>query len=335
MIKMESLPAIQTVNLSRHFGARVAVDCLNLNIKQGELYCLLGDNGAGKTTTLNMLTTLLRPSQGEFFICGFDGLKQSEDCKGAFGLVSQDVAIYHELTAYENLSFMADLYKLPKHKAEVRIKELLEQSGLTDRANDLVQTFSGGLERRLTIAVALLHEPKVIFMDEPTVGLDPVARRQIWSVLRKLREQGVTILLTTHYLEEAEVLADRIGIIRQGKLVMEGTMSELRHKIQAIRKIAVRLSRGLSVSEIEPKFTSAQDKLGMQIEYDTIHNTLLFAQSKVDGDKADPDQILVSNLQDVLSWLKSESIPCVSVATAQPSLEEIFIAVTNLEMPVA
>jgi ABC-2 type transport system ATP-binding protein len=332
---MDNVPAIQTVNLSRRFGSRVAVDCLDLNIKQGELYCLLGDNGAGKTTTLNMLTTLLRPSQGEFFICGFNGLKQSEECKGAFGLVSQDVAIYHELTAYENLFFMAALYKLPKKKAEARIKELLEQSGLTDRANDLVQTFSGGMERRLTIAVALLHEPKVIFMDEPTVGLDPVARRQIWGVLHKLREQGVTILLTTHYLEEAEVLADRIGIIRQGKLIIEGTMSELRSKIQAIRKIAVRLSSGLSVSEIQPKFNGAQDKLGMQIEYDAIHNTLLFSQSKTDSDQANADQALVSNLQDVLSWLKSENIPCVSVATAQPSLEEIFIAMTNLEMAVA
>jgi ABC-2 type transport system ATP-binding protein len=332
-IKMNGVPAIKTVNLSRRFGKRVAVDQLNLTINQGELYCLLGDNGAGKTTTLNMLTTLLQPSEGEFFICGFNGLSQPEECKGVFGTVSQDVAIYQELTAYENLSFIASLYKLPKEKSAARIKELLAHSGLDDRAHDLVRTFSGGMQRRLTIAMALLHEPQVLFMDEPTVGLDPAARRQIWATLSNLREQGVTILLTTHYLEEAEILADRIGIIRMGKLVVEGTMPELRDKIQAICNIAVRLNNHLPAVEMKAKIADAQNQLSMQVEYDASHNTLLFAQPDDlhdnSADYASQNNQLLLNLQAVLVWLKNENISFASFATDQPSLEEVFLAVTK------
>ena len=326
---MADVPAIKTVNLTRHFGKRIAVDHLNLTINQGEFYCLLGDNGAGKTTTLNMLTTLLKPSVGEFFICGFNGVSQSEQSKGAFGVVSQDVAIYQELTAYENLSFIASLYKLPQKKSAVRIKELLEHAGLSDRAHDLAHTFSGGMQRRLTIAMALLHEPRVLFMDEPTVGLDPAARRQIWATLSNLREQGVTILLTTHYLEEAEILADRIGIIRQSKLIAEGTIEELRGKIQAIRNIAVRLNNHLPEVEIKTKIASAQDKLGMGVEYDAIHNTLLFAQPKEQINSDDSEQKLLLKLQEVLVWLKNENVSFASFATDPPSLEEVFLAVTK------
>lgn len=325
---MDNVPAIKTVNLSRRFGKRVAVDKLNLTINQGEFYCLLGDNGAGKTTTLNMLTTLLKPSEGEFFICGFNGQSQSEQSKGVFGVVSQDVAIYQELTAYENLSFIASLYRLPPKKSTARINELLKHAGLTDRAHDIVNTFSGGMQRRLTIAMALLHEPAVLFMDEPTVGLDPAARRQIWAALGNLREQGVTILLTTHYLEEAEILADRIGIIRQGKFVAEGTMEELRSKIQAIRNIAVRLNNHLPETEIKTKIAEAQNKLGMPVKYDAIHNTLLFAPKEQSNGK-ESEQTMLLKLQDVLAWLKSENISFASFATDQPSLEEVFLAVTK------
>lgn len=341
--QMNSVPAIKTINLSKRFGKRVAVDNLNLTIKQGELYCLLGDNGAGKTTTLNMLTTLLKPSAGEFYISGFNGLAQSEKTKGVFGVVSQDVAIYQELTAYENLSFIASLHRLPSAKGKARIEALLAQAGLSDRAHDIVHTFSGGMQRRLTIVMALLHEPSVLFMDEPTVGLDPAARRHIWSTLSSLREHGVTILLTTHYLAEAEILADRIGIIRQGKLVIEGTMDELRDKIQAIRSIEVRLSDHLSQEEMQAKIASAQNKLKMNIEHDAIHNTLVFFRTEngkqtsaseteskaVSGHNVDQKNKLLLSLQSVLDWLKSENIAFITFATEQPSLEEVFLAVTK------
>ena len=214
----DAIWAIKAVNLTKCFGKRRAVDGLNLSIRHGELYALLGDNGAGKTTTLGMLTTLIKPSEGEFYICGLNGFTHSEDIKGIFGVVSQDIAIYNELTARENLQFVGALYRLSKKECERRIEELLNLSGLADRADELVHAFSGGMQRRLSIAAALLHEPQVLFMDEPTVGLDPLARRQIWSTLSNLRQQGVTILLTTHYLEEAEILCDRIGILRLGQL---------------------------------------------------------------------------------------------------------------------
>jgi ABC-2 type transport system ATP-binding protein len=317
----QRLPAIKAVNLTKRFGERVSVDHLNLEIYPGELYSLLGDNGAGKTTTLNMLTTLLKPSEGEFYICGYHGSKDSEKIKGVFGVVSQDVAIYNELTAYENLKFLADLYGLSKETASQRIALLLARAGLAQRANDLVSTFSGGMQRKLTIAGAMLHEPQVLFMDEPTVGLDPSSRLQIWSALAELRKQGVTILLTTHYLEEAEALSDRIGIIREGKLVAEGTIDELRHKIQAIRLIAVQLAKRIEPSEIEAKLGKLAVKFAGVASLDLVHNTITFAQS--------PDSDLPTCMNIILAWLQAEDLPYSKLSTVEPSLEEVYLAVSS------
>lgn len=314
-------PALQTKNLTKKFGDRVRVDSLNLSVYPGELYALLGDNGAGKTTTINMLTTLLTPTSGEFFICGLNGVKQSEKTKGAFGIVSQDVAIYNELTAYENLSFIADLYRIPRAKAKERIKVLLEEAGLADRANDLAGSFSGGMQRKLTIAGAMLHEPKVLFMDEPTVGLDPASRRQIWTSLKALKNQGVAVLLTTHYLEEAELLSDRIGIIRRGKLVAEGTIDDLRHKIQGIRSIAIRLTRDTNEEQLQEKLARLKAKFPVEVKRDVLRNTISFAQPQ--------DRELVRSLYQVLSWLEEEQVQFSRFATSEPNLEEVFLAVAS------
>jgi ABC-2 type transport system ATP-binding protein len=314
-------PAIEAVNLTKKFGDRISVDRLNLKILQGELYSLLGDNGAGKTTTINMLTTLIKPSEGQFFISGFDGIKDSEKSKGAFGIVSQDVAIYHELTAYENLEFIANLYELPRAKAKSRIAYLLELSGLSDRANDIVGTFSGGMQRRLSIASALLHEPAVLFMDEPTVGLDPVARRQIWGTLSQLRGEGVTILLTTHYLDEAELLSDRIGIIRQGKLVAEGTFDQLRERFEAIRTIEVNLARRYKQEDIEKKLGNLRSRYITETRFDPVHNSVNFAQ---------PHNVsLPKSLKTILNWLEEENIAFSKFSTAEPNLEEVFLALSG------
>ncbi len=314
-------PALQTVNLTKKFGDRTSVNSLNLSVYPGELYALLGDNGAGKTTTINMLTTLLTPTSGEFFICGLNGVKQSEKTKGAFGIVSQDVSIYNELTAYENLSFIADLYKIPRSKARERIKMLLEDADLTDRANDLAGSFSGGMQRKLTIAGALLHEPKVLFMDEPTVGLDPASRRQIWTSLKALKNQGVAVLLTTHYLEEAELLSDRIGIIRRGTLVAEGTIDDLRHKIQGIRSIAIRLTRDVDEEQLQAKLAKLKTKFPVEVKRDILRNTISFAQPQ--------DRKLVRSLYEVLSWLEEEQVQFTRFATSEPNLEEVFLAVAS------
>lgn len=314
---------IKATNLCKVYGNRTVVDNLNLDIKAGELYALLGDNGAGKTTTISMLTTLVSPSSGQIFICGLDAVKQSEKTKGAFGIVSQDIAIYQELTAFENLWFVAQLYGIPKKQAMERIERLLEQAGLSARANDMAGSFSGGMQRKLTIASAMLHQPKVLFMDEPTVGLDTAARRQIWQQLKDLRNSGVAILLTTHYLEEAELLADRIGIIRQGKVVIEGTIDELRHKIQSIRSIAIRLTTAIDPDLLNSMLDRLNNKYRSQVRYDPLRNTIAFAQPK--------DAQLVGALYEILQWLDNEKIAFSRFATSEPNLEEVFLAIASPE----
>ncbi len=323
MVTTEADSYIRAVNLTKTYGDRTVVNQLNLDIKPGELYALLGDNGAGKTTTISMLTTLVPPTSGQIFICGIDAVKQSERTKGAFGIVSQDIAIYQELTAFENLWFVAQLYGIPKKQAMERIERLLEQAGLTDRANDLAGSFSGGMQRKLTIASAMLHQPKVLFMDEPTVGLDPAARRQIWQQLKDLKSSGVAILLTTHYLEEAELLSDRIGIIRQGSIVIEGTIEELRQKIQSIRSIAIRLTSSMDPDVLNVKLEKLTAKYPTQVRFDPLRNTIAFAQPK--------DSKLVEALHEILGWLDSEKISFTRFATSEPNLEEVFLAISQPE----
>lgn len=314
-----ALATVQARGLTKVFGKRTVVNRLDIKVHAGELYTLLGENGAGKTTTINMLTTLLSPTAGEVFICGYNGISEPEKVKGCFGVVSQDVAIYQELTAYENLAFVAELYGMPASLAGARIARLLAEAGLGDRANDRAGDLSMGMQRKLSIATAILPEPKVLFMDEPTVGLDPASRRQIWANLRELRSRGVTILLTTHYLEEAELLADRIGIIRQGNLVLEGTIEELRRRIESIRTIAIALARRLDQGELEGKIDKLKQQFSTQAHYDPVRNTLYFAQPK--------DVPLVKCLEAVVAWLKEEEIPFTKCATSEPSLEEIYLAV--------
>jgi ABC-2 type transport system ATP-binding protein len=313
--------AIQAINLTKQFGDRVCVDHLSFTVYEGELYALLGDNGAGKTTTINMLTTLLRPTSGQIFLCGFDAVKQTEHTKGAFGVVSQEVSLYGELTAYENLSFIADLYGIPQKVADPRIAELLEHCGLGDRAHDQAGTFSTGMQRKLSIAIAMLHQPKVIFMDEPTVGLDPGARRNIWESLMHLKRSGVTVLLTTHYLEEAEFLADRIGIIRQGKMVMEGTIDHLREQIRAVRSVTIGCSESIDQEEFARMTARFKAKHAGSVEFDSFRNLIVMTPNA--------DVNLTNYLQDALAWLREENIEFETFATSEPSLEEIFLSVQS------
>ena len=313
--------AIQAISLTKTFGERVCVDHLSFTVYPGELYALLGDNGAGKTTTINMLTTLLRPTSGQIYLCGFDAIKQAEKTKGAFGVVSQEVALYGELTAFENLAFIADLYHLPKRETEQRIGQLLQQAGLADRAHDLAGTFSTGMQRKLSICIAMLHQPKVIFMDEPTVGLDPASRRNIWEALVALKRQGVTVLLTTHYLEEAEFLADRIGIIRRGQMVMEGTIDELRSQIRAVRTVTVTCREGIDDKDFAAKAARFTGEQHGTVNLDTFRNQIIFTPPN--------DCVLVDYLEKALAWLRAENVPFEKFATSEPSLEDIFLSVQS------
>jgi ABC-2 type transport system ATP-binding protein len=311
--------------LTKKFGKRTSVDALNLEIFPGELYALLGDNGAGKTTTISMLTTLLEPTSGDFFICGHNGRTEPEKIKGCFGVVSQDLAVYSELTPYENLKFLAELYSLSKSEGEKRIEKLLARAGLLDRLNDRIQSLSGGMMRRLSIACAMINEPKVLFMDEPTVGLDPASRRLIWESLHELKSAGVTIMLTTHYLEEAELLADRIGIIKEGKLDIEGTVTELAQRIRGMRGISIRLASGHSVNsaELKKSLDILQSKFTCDVRLDNLRNTVYISR---------PDQSSEEQYhKDVFAWLYQENIPFVQFATGEPNLEEVFLAVSRHE----
>jgi len=318
-------PAIVARGLTRKFGNRVSVNNLSLCIYPGELYALLGDNGAGKTTTISMLTTLLEPSSGDFKICGFNGVKQSEKIKAYFGVVSQDISLYNELTCYENLKFLAELYHLPRTAIPGRIEELLNSAGLSDRANDWAGRLSGGMQRRLAIACALIKSPKVLFMDEPTVGLDPASRRQIWATLKELKKSGVAILLTTHYLEEAELLADRIGIIREGTLVAEGTVRELAKKIHGMRGISIKLADELIVGapELQAKLDSLDSSLNVTVRLDPLRNTVYISQPE--------GSALDVYLRSVFEWLTREDVAFSKFATGEPNLEEVFMALSKSE----
>jgi ABC-2 type transport system ATP-binding protein len=219
---------IEVVNATKKFGDFTAVDDISFSIKTGELFALLGPNGAGKSTTIKMLTTLLRPTAGKLSLNGHDVVKNQSAARKSFGIVFQDPSVDTELTAYENMEIHAIMYGVSKRELPGRIEDLLTLVELWDRRDSLVRTFSGGMKRRLEIARGLLHHPKILFLDEPTLGLDAQTRNLLWDYVQRLsREKNMTVLFTTHYLEEAEANATRIAFIDHGKIIVIGTAAEL------------------------------------------------------------------------------------------------------------
>ena len=225
------MKAIEIKNLVKEFDGIKAVDDISLEIEYGEIFALLGPNGAGKTTTISILATLLKPTSGKARVNGYDVVKQAAKVRHSIGIVFQDPSLDDRLTARENLEIHGRLYHMKRDERKKRIKEVLKMVELEGRANSLVKIFSGGMRRRLEIARGLMHKPRILFLDEPTLGLDPQTRRHIWDYIEKLRREGVTVLLTTHYMEEADHLADRIAIIDKGKVVALGSPSELKDSI--------------------------------------------------------------------------------------------------------
>lgn len=223
---------IKIENLTKRFGERIAVAGIDLEIKRGEIFGLLGPNGAGKTTTVRILTLLSKKKSGSVKICGYDIEKDSERIKELIGVVPQHMSLDQDLTGRENLVLQARLHHL-KNKAamEQRINEILEFVELTDRADDKSRRYSGGMKRRLMIGMALLHKPKMLFLDEPTVGLDPQVRRKMWDLIRKMNEAGMTVLLTTHYIEEADQLCRRVAIMNRGRIIAVDTPQKLKEKV--------------------------------------------------------------------------------------------------------
>ena len=225
---------INVSSLVKKFGSFAAVDNISFEVKKGEIFAFLGPNGAGKSTTIKILTTLLTPTSGKIRVAGFNPVENPNEVRKSFGIVFQDPSLDDELTAYENMELHGVLYHVPKSLRRARIEQLLKFIELWDRKDDLVKHFSGGMKRRLEIARGLIHHPQILFLDEPTLGLDPQTRNHIWNYVEELnREEGMTIFFTTHYMEEAERVACSIAIIDHGKIIAQGTADELKKRTNA------------------------------------------------------------------------------------------------------
>jgi ABC-2 type transport system ATP-binding protein len=251
---------IEVRSLTKRFDDVVAVRDISFQVKGGEIFAFLGPNGAGKTTTVNMLTTLLAPTSGMIRIDGFDPVKQSNEVRKRFGIVFQDPSLDGELTALENLQLHCALYRVPREERGRRMEQLLRLFELWERRQSYVKQFSGGMKRRLEIARCLLHTPKIIFLDEPTLGLDPQTRHQLWNQVRRLNnEEGVTVFLTTHYMEEAEKVAHRIAVIDHGQIVALGSLDEL--KLQTNAETLEQAFLTLTGSTIRDEAASSKDRM--------------------------------------------------------------------------
>jgi len=257
---MEEKEIIQVNELTKKYGKFTAVDNISFNVKKGQIFAFLGPNGAGKTTTIKMLTTLLNPTDGTVKINGYDPLKDKDNARHSFGIVFQDPSLDDELTAYENMEFHSVLYNVPIKIRKERIEYLMKFVELWDRKDELVKHFSGGMKRRLEIARGLIHHPKILFLDEPTLGLDPQTRNHMWAYIKELnRKEGMTVFVTTHYMEEAERVSDTTAIIDHGKIIAHGTSAQLKKqtKTKSLEEAFLKLT-GHSIREQEASFV---DKL--------------------------------------------------------------------------
>ena len=248
---------ISVRGLSKKYDDKFAVHDVNLEVKSGEIFGFLGPNGAGKTTTINMLIGMLTPTSGEIEICGVNVLKDPKGAKALIGYVPDQPNVYEKLTAWEFLMFVAKIYNTPEDAAKAKAFELLEMFGIADRANDLIGSFSHGMKQKVVMASALVHNPKVVFMDEPTVGLDPKSARLVKDILRELADSGVTVFLTTHILDIAEKMCDRIGIILKGQLLAQGSMEEL-------RRLSSHETNDLSLEDLFLELTNSNDQSDME-----------------------------------------------------------------------
>lgn len=309
------MPAILEVQqLVKKYGDKTAVNGISFDIQAGEIFSLLGPNGAGKTTTISVLSTLYVPTAGDAVIGGHSVVKEPMAVRNLIGVVPQDLALYEDLTARENLSFWGQMYNLSGKALNARIDQVLEQIGLKDRANQRVKTFSGGMKRRVNIGIGLLHQPRLLFMDEPTVGIDPQSRRAILDSVKDLNRQGMTVLYTTHYMEEAQELSDRVGIIDHGDLIALGTQGELTRQVGEYEALQ------LHISEMDDSESLAQALRGVEgvVRADVIdHNITLITP--------EAEKILAP----VVSRANERGIRIHTVTIQEPNLEAVFLHLTG------
>jgi ABC-2 type transport system ATP-binding protein len=303
---------LEIQGLTKKFGDFVAVDHMSLTVREGEIFGFLGANGAGKSTTINIVASLLRPTSGEIRILERDLAKQRRFAKLNLGIVPQELAIYEDLTAYENVSYFAGLYGLRGAALKERTEEALDFVGLADKAKSHPKNFSGGMKRRLNIACAIAHKPKLIIMDEPTVGIDPQSRNYILNSVRKLNESGCTIIYTSHYMEEVEELCSRIAIVDHGKIIAEGTKEQLKAIITDVKDIRIELKSAAGTESarlsVVPGVRSVQQQ----------DNTL-----RIQSDSS------VDNLNRILKELLDGGTEIRAVEEQEPNLETVFLTLTG------
>ncbi|MGL4656347.1 MAG: ABC transporter ATP-binding protein [Sarcina sp.] len=303
--------AIEINELNKKFGDFVAVNNLSLKIKKGEIYGLLGPNGAGKSTTIGIICGLLKPTSGKISILNTDVTKRMKGQNKKIGFVPQDISVYSDLTAYENLKFFGQLYGLKGSKLEERIEFALEFTGLSDVRKKLAKEFSGGMKRRLNIGCAILHEPEIVIMDEPTVGIDPQSRNSILEAVKKLNESGVTIIYTTHYMEEVESICSEIAIIDHGNVIVSGNKDELKSIVSEHNILEISLNKE-------------------DINLDGLSDISGVAKFDYKGNKvtifSDKD---VNNLNNIIDFFSTKDVKIENIGFKEINLETVFLSLTG------
>ncbi len=308
------MPTIEVENVSKNYGKIEALKGVSLTVEQGAILGMLGPNGAGKTTLVKILSSLIKPSGGRASVAGYDVVNQTRQVRSIIGLAGQSAAVDENLTGHENLYLVARLYHLSKDDSRRRAGELLEQFDLVESGHRAVKTYSGGMRRRLDLAASLVADPQVLFLDEPTTGLDPRSRNDLWDVIRSLVQTGTTVLLTTQYLEEADQLADRISVIDQGSLIAEGTAQQLKQKAGS-EFISVQAQEWDQVSktvEVMRRFTQEEPSVSEHDRRVTV--------SVADGS---------SLLAGVVRELDSAGVSVTDLSMRQPTLDDVFLALTG------
>ncbi len=306
---------IEVKHLSKSYKSHKAVDDLSFEVKEGEILGLLGPNGSGKTTTMNCILALLKYNEGEIKIFGKEMSPSAYDIKSKIGVVFQDVAVFDELTVYGNIDYFCGLYIQDKTVRAEYVEDALKLVGLTENKNQYPKQLSGGLLRRLNIACGIAHKPKLIFLDEPTVAVDPQSRNNILEGIKKLRDGGATIIYTTHYMEEVEILCDRVIILDKGKIIASGTNDELK----ALAKIEEKVT--IEVSELSPSQLSGFESIKnvSEVSYDNGVMKVVFNKGK-------------NNLADMVDYLKDNKIQYSKIFAERPTLNDVFLELTGKEL---
>ncbi|MBU3090528.1 ABC transporter ATP-binding protein [Clostridium sp. CF011] len=306
---------VKIKGLTKKFGDFTAVDNIDFSIKEGEIYGLLGPNGAGKSTIINMICGLITTTKGSIEILGKDNQKNSNNAKRNIGVVPQDIAVYEDLTCLENVKFFASLYGLKGEELKKKAQEALEFVGLSDKAKSMPASFSGGMKRRLNIACAIAHTPKLLIMDEPTVGIDPQSRNHILDSVKKLNERGCTIIYTTHYMEEVEAISTMISIIDHGKVIVTGTKEELKAIVTDKNTVEVTVIDGTVINEEQLK------------ELKGVTNVLINENKvKIDSLKE------INNLDKIILYFTDNGIPIKNIENKVPDLETVFLTLTGRKL---